>query len=276
MTLAVEATHVHYAYREYPVLKDITFSVDGEDFFIVIGPNGSGKTTLLKLIAGILSIQKGTLNLLDKPIERYSRTRMAKTIALVPQITTVDFPFNVTELVLMGRSPHLGMLGLERKADFDIATQAMAFTDVSYLADRKVDSLSGGELQRVSIARAICQQPRILLLDEPTAALDLGHQIKVMDLMERLKEETHLTIVMVSHDINLAAMYANRLLLLKQGEIISQGGPEKVLTYQNLEKAYDCPLLVEQSPLGGFQRVTQVPRKLITECQAHHSKDRRP
>ncbi|MCF8082077.1 MAG: ABC transporter ATP-binding protein [Deltaproteobacteria bacterium] len=272
MTAAIEAIHLHYAYGEYPVLKDISFLVDREDFFIVIGPNGSGKTTLLKLIAAILTGQQGTLRLLGKPVQRYSRSEMAKTIALVPQVTTVDFPFSVTEMVLMGRSPHLGILGMERRADLEIAREAMAFTDVLYLADRKVGSLSGGELQRVSIARAICQQPRILLLDEPTAALDLGHQIKVMDLMEKLGEETRLTIVMVSHDVNLAAMYANRLLLLKKGEIVSQGSPDEVLTYPNLEAAYDCPLLVDQSPLGGFQRVTQVPRKLITECQAHHSK----
>lgn len=272
MTPAVEASHIHFAYGEDPVLSDISFTVRRQDFFIIIGPNGSGKTTLLKLLSGILSGQQGALTLLGHPVDAYSRTQLARTVAMVPQITTVDFPFQVSELVLMGRAPHLGVLGLERKADLNVAREAMDFTGVSHLADRTVDELSGGELQRVAIARAICQRPRIMLLDEPTASLDLGHQIRVMDLMERLMAETRLTIVMVSHDVNLAAMYATRLLLLKAGEIISQGPPEEVLTYQTLEKAYDCPLLVDPSPLGNFKRITRVPQKFITECRAHHSR----
>ncbi|MEJ2587402.1 MAG: ABC transporter ATP-binding protein [Deltaproteobacteria bacterium] len=268
MTLMVEVKDVHHAYGEVPVLKNMTLGVNEEDFFIVIGPNGSGKTTLLKLIAGILPRQRGGLKIMGKSLADHSRRRLARTIAFVPQMAVMDFPFNVTELVLMGRSPHLGILGLERKADLEVAREAMALTDVAHLANRKVTNLSGGEFQRVSIARAICQEPRILLLDEPTAALDLGHQIKVMDLMEKLKEERRLTIIMVSHDVNLAAMYATRLLLLKAGEIVSQGFPEDVLTYEKLEEAYDCPLLVDQSPLGRVKRITQVPRKFITAGKA--------
>lgn len=264
MTRIVDVTDIHHAYGEYPVLKQITFNVEREDFFIIIGPNGSGKTTLLKILAGILPRQRGELDILGKSPDSMSRRRLAKTIAFVPQIATVNFPFTVAEVVLMGRSPHLGVLGLEGKRDRDIAEAAMAHTDVARLAHRRADSLSGGELQRVSIARAICQQPQILLLDEPTAALDLGHQIRVMDLMEKLKEKDQLTIIMVSHDVNLAAMYASRLLLLKAGEVVSQGVPDDVLTYQTLEKAYDCPLLVDQSPLGRFKRITQVPRKFIS------------
>jgi iron complex transport system ATP-binding protein len=144
----------------------------------------------------------------------------------------------------------------------------MALTGVAHLAQRRVTNLSGGEFQRVSIARAICQKPQILLLDEPTAALDLGHQIRIMDLMEKLKEERQLTVIMVSHDVNLAAMYASRLLLLKEGKIVSQGFPEDVLTYEKLEAAYDCPLLVDQSPLGKVRRITQVPQKFITAGKA--------
>jgi iron complex transport system ATP-binding protein len=141
----------------------------------------------------------------------------------------------------------------------------MAFTGVEPLAERKMDQLSGGERQRVFIARAICQEPQIILLDEPTAALDLAHQVRVMDLMEKLREEKGLTIVMVSHDINLAAMYGNRLMLLKKGQIIKMGLPAEVLTFKTLEEAYECPLLVDESPWETFQRVTLVPKKFINE-----------
>jgi len=200
---------------------------------------------------------------MDRPCRNYTRKGLAKTIALVPQMASMDFPFTVTELVLMGRSPHLGMLGLEKEEDIEIARQAMAFTEVAHLASRKIDELSGGERQRVSIARAICQEPKIILLDEPTASLDLAHQVRVMDLMERLKEEKSVTVVMVSHDVNLAAMYGDDLLLLKDGRIISLGSPNEVLTYRTLEEVYGCTLLVDKSPVGEFPRVTSVPGKFI-------------
>jgi iron complex transport system ATP-binding protein len=182
-------------------------------------------------------------------------------MAYVPQLFPTDFPFTVTEVVLMGRSPHLGMLGLEQKKDFEIARQALAFTGTAHLSNRKLNQLSGGERQRVLIARAICQQPQVLLLDEPTASLDLAHQVRIMDLMARLGSDKGTTIVMVSHDVNLAAMYGDRLLLLKEGRIVSLGPPNSVLTSQNLEAAYGCPLLVDESPLGEFPRVTPIPQK---------------
>jgi len=267
MNRAVCTRNLSYSYGDIEVLKDLSFSVYKGDFFVIIGPNGSGKTTLLKLISGIFEPLKGTLEIFDRPMSHYSRRTLAKTVAFVPQIAPIDFPFTVTELVLMGRSPHLGILGLEQERDLEIAMRAMAFTSVEHLADRKVDQLSGGERQRVFIAKAICQEPQIILLDEPTASLDLAHQAMVMDLMERLKGKKALTIIMVSHDINLAAMYGNRLLLLKEGKIVSLGPQDEVLTFETLEKAYECPLLVDESPLGQFQRVTLVPRKFINAHQ---------
>ncbi len=263
MNRAIHAKDIGYAYGDLRVLKGVSFSVQQGDFFIIIGPNGSGKTTLLKCISGILKHQAGILEILGTPLQDYSRKSLARSIALVPQMAPVDFPFTVTELVLMGRSPHLGILGVEHEKDLEIANQAMDFTGVGSLAHRKVDQLSGGERQRVMIARAICQEPKIILLDEPTASLDLAHQVRVMDLMERLREERKVSILMVSHDINLAAMYGNRLMLLKEGHIVSIGPPARVLTFQTLEEAYRCPLLVDKSPLGDFQRVTLVPHKFI-------------
>ena len=163
----------------------------------------------------------------------------------------------------MGRSPHTGLLGLAQKKDIEIANRAMAFTEVEHLADRKLDQLSGGELQRLFIARAICQEPEIMILDEPTASLDLAHQVRVMDLMEKLKKEKNITIIMVSHDINLASMYADQLLLLKEGRIACSGTPSEALTFQNLEQTYNCTLLVDKNPLDQSPRVTLVPQKFI-------------
>jgi iron complex transport system ATP-binding protein len=263
MNMAVNVINLSYSYGTRPVLKNLTFSVPKSDFFIIIGPNGSGKTTLMKVISGILKPQKGRLEILNRSIGHYNLKALARTIAFVPQMLTVDFPFTVIEMVLMGRSPYLGMLGLEHEKDLKIAKQAIAFTGVEHLTHRKLDQLSGGEQQRVFIARAICQEPDVILLDEPTASLDLAHQVRVMDLMEKLKAEKGVTVVMVSHDVNLAAMYGDQLLLLSNGQIVCQGLPDEVLTFQTLEEAYGCTLLVDESPLGKFPRVTLVPQKFM-------------
>jgi iron complex transport system ATP-binding protein len=188
---------------------------------------------------------------------------LAKALAYVPQGLPVGFPFTVEETVLLGRAPHQKVLGLASQEDLDIAQQAMAFTEVAHLARRKLDQLSGGEQQRVLIARALCQQPQVILLDEPTASLDLSHQIRIMDLMERLKTERGVTVVMVSHDVNLAAMYGDQLLLLKAGEIVCMGSPNAVLNFDTLEETYGCKLLVDISPLGKLPRVTVVPNKFL-------------
>lgn len=263
MTSVMRIEGLTFSYGETEVLRNLSFSVLEKDFFVILGPNGSGKSTLLRLMTGILKSGKGLVEVLGKPLSTYSRSALARALALVPQSPPVDFPFAVSELVLMGRAPHQGFLGLENKKDLDVARNAMAITGIENLARRKVYQLSGGERQRVFIARAICQEPRILLLDEPTASLDLAHQIRVMDLMKTFQEKRGLTIVMVSHDLNLAAMYANRLLLLKEGQIVKDGPPEDVLTYQTLEETYGCPLLVDESPLGGFLRITSVPGRFL-------------
>ena len=264
MTTAITASGLTHGYGSTPVLADLSFKIPDRSFFIIIGPNGSGKTTTMKLISGTETLQSGDLKILGRPINQYSRKKLARTIAYVPQLVLEDLPFTVMEVVLMGRSPHLGLLGLDREKDRDIAKQALLFTGVSHLAERRLDSISGGERQRVFIARAICQEPGLILLDEPTAALDLANQVRIMDLMEQLREEKGVTVVMVSHDINLAAMYGDHLLLLKEGRIVSEGPPKKVLTYETLETAYGCTLLVDESPLGTFPRVTLVPGRFKT------------
>ncbi|CAB5154330.1 Vitamin B12 ABC transporter, ATPase component BtuD [Olavius algarvensis associated proteobacterium Delta 3] len=258
---AVDIHHLGYAYGSVPALQDLSFSVAEGELFCIIGPNGSGKTTLLKLIAGIKASPPEAVHIFGEAHRNYPRKALARMVAMVPQLVQEDFPFRVLETVLMGRTPHMGILGLEREIDYDIAAQAMAFTGVAHLAERTLDQLSGGEQQRVSIARAICQEPRVILLDEPTAALDLAHQIRIMDLMEKLKSEKAVSVVMVSHDINLAAMYADRVLLLKDGRRVGLGTPADVLGRELLEKTYGCRLLIDKSPVGNVPRVNLIPEK---------------
>jgi len=263
MPPAVWVKHLQVSYGKQPVLRDISFEVPEGAFFIIIGPNSSGKTTLLKAMAGVLKPRQGQVEIWGTSVRQYGRKALAQMVAAVPQRAPSDIQFTVQELVLMGRSPHMGWLGLEKPQDLELAREAMAITDVTHLARRPLQQLSGGELQRVIIARALCQQPRLLLLDEPTAALDPAHQVNIMDLMAQLKAERGLTVVMVSHDLNLAAMYGDQLLLLKEGQRISSGTPKEVLTYEQLEQAYGCALLVDENPLGKVPRVSLVPRRFL-------------
>ena len=261
---AVDVRNLLYRYNGSPVLDGLSFTVEPGEFFIVIGPNGSGKTTLMRLLAGVLSTETGEISVLGRSIRAYRRRTLARHLAYVPQLPPEPLPFTVREVVLMGRSPYLGLLGVESDADLAIADGAMRFTGVDRLADRRLSQISGGEQQRVLIARAVCQEPDILLLDEPTAFLDLAHQIQIMDLLERLKAESGATVVMVSHDLNLAAMYGDRLLLMKTGRAAGVGSPDDVLDCAALEDAYGCVLMVDRSPLGTFPRVTPVPKRLLS------------
>jgi len=261
MTIAIDVKKLNFSYKTMPVIDNISFCVKKGEFFVIIGPNGSGKTTLMKTISGIEKFKKGKMNILNKSVKKYSKRMLAKKIAFVPQTVPIDFPFTVTEMVLTGRAPYLGIFGFEGKKDIKIAKDAIAFTEIEHIADRKLNQLSGGERQRAFIARAICQKPQIILLDEPTASLDLAHQIKVMDLMEKLKIEKGITVVMVSHDLNLASMYGDTILLLKKGKIKSIGCPKEVITYDILKKTYNCELYLDTSPMGKFPRITLIPGK---------------
>jgi len=256
---AIAVHDLYLAFRQTPILHNISLQVDQGEFFMIIGPNGAGKTTLLKVLANLLTCNSGNIEILGKPLADYTKRQLAQVTAMVPQQVYTDFPFTVAETVLMGRSPHLALLAIEGKEDIAIARQAMEFTDITHLADRKIDQISGGERQRVIIARAICQQTQIILLDEPTAALDPSHQLKIMDLMERLRKEHQVTVIMVSHDLNLAAMYGDRLVLLKEGKIEKAGTPEEVLTQEQLIASYSCTLFVDKNPVTKKPRVNLVP-----------------
>ena len=267
MKTSLTVKDLSHRYGRRIVLDAISFSVQEGEFFIIIGPNGSVKTTLVRTISGTLQPQRGQIEILRRPIRSYSGKALARSVAVVAQTPPSDIPFTVADVVLMGRSPHMSLLAIEKRKDLELAERAMAFTNVQHLAGRRFDQLSAGERQRVLISRAICQQTRIIVLDEPTAPLDLAHQINVMDLLERLRKEDEITIVMVSHDLNLAALYADRLLLLKEGSVVGLGKPEEVLTFQTLEQAYGCVLLVDENPVKKVPLVTLVPNsRLMNDC----------
>ncbi|MFV0438267.1 MAG: ABC transporter ATP-binding protein [Desulfopila sp.] len=259
--IALEMHGSSFRYRGNRVVDEVSFHVKAGEFFMILGPNGAGKSSLLKLIAGIVTPQAGEISIFSRPRRSYSARELAKVIALVAQQSPTDFPFSVAETVLMGRSPHLGLLGVEGEKDYALAREAMRFTGVDQFADRRLDQLSGGERQRVMIARAICQEPQIILLDEPTTALDPAHQLRIMDLMEKFRQEKGTTVIMVSHDLNLAASYADRLLLMKNGRVVVIGTPAEVFLPELITTSYECDLFIDQNPIGGVPRVMPIPEK---------------
>jgi len=237
-------------------------------FFVVIGPNGAGKTTLLHLITGLLTPDHGAVSFYGRPATSIPLQERARRLALVPQMQAVTFPFTVAETVLMGRAPHLGLLGLSGISDRERAQAAMEQTDVVHLADRRLDRLSGGEYQRVLIARALTQEPEIMVLDEPTASLDLAHQVRVMDLLHRLQRDGEMTVVMVSHDVNLASLYADRVLLVKNGRHLCSGSPATVMQRKTLESAYGCPVEIVGRQAGVTGLVMPVPERQGKDSKA--------
>jgi iron complex transport system ATP-binding protein len=254
----IKAEGVGFAYTNEKVLEDVSFDVVPGEFLSVIGPNGSGKTTLLKLLYRHLSPLEGTIYLNNAPIENISRRNLSKKIAVVSQVPQFHFGLTALELVLMGRSPHMGLLSFEGREDFEIAAESMALTDVSDLEDRNIFSLSGGELQRVVIARALAQEPQAMLLDEPTSYLDIKHQIGICQLLRTMNKEKRITIIAVFHDINLAACFSDRIMIMKDGKIHGVGLPEDMITKETLESVYDCQVFVDENPLIGKPRVTLV------------------
>jgi cobalamin transport system ATP-binding protein len=243
-------------------LERLSFQVAQGEILGIVGPNGSGKSSLLKVIAGLLRPDSGTVLLGGHPTRRLSQQDIARLVAVVPQEYVQVFPFTVAETVLMGRFPHrkprfwsMG-LGDDTEDDLVCAHQAMIDTDVLSLADRLVSDLSGGERQRVIIARALAQEPKILLLDEPTAFLDINHQIEICSLIGRLRAERRLTVVLVSHDLNVASQHCDRVLMLKEGTLCRIGSPEETIRPDVLRMVYGCEVVVDAHPQTGRPRVT--------------------
>lgn len=225
-----------------PALADVSAGFSPGRLTVILGPNGSGKTTLLRLMAGLIPAQSGTVFLSGKDVLKLSSRQRARHIALVPQRTEALLDMTVMDLVLLGRTPHLPPFSLEGPAERRLAQEAMAQTGIASLYDRPAATLSGGELQRAAIARALCQHTPVLLLDEPVSSLDIGHQVAVMQLLSRLAKEQQMTVACVLHDLNLAAHFADEALLLSEGRLIAAGPIEEVLTEDKLFKAYGIPV----------------------------------
>lgn len=241
------------------VLKAVTCSIDSGKILGILGPNGSGKSTLLKLLARVLRPRSGTVELFGEPLSRLSQAEVARQVALVPQETMQIFPFTIAEMVLMGRFPHhqgYGGWHWEDADDWRIAHQAMEDLDVTHLGSRLVTDVSGGERQRAVIARALTQEPQVLLLDEPTAFLDLHHQLDIARILRSLNRERGLTVILVSHDLNLASQYCDQLMMLQHGQVVEVGSPLEVLRPDLLESVYGCQVLVDGHPQSGLPRVS--------------------
>ncbi len=247
----IRVDQVSFAYAAIEAVKDLSFSVAKGEVFGLLGPNGSGKSTVVRLLSRVLTPRSGCVSLASRDLETYSREELARQVAVVPQETAIELPFSVLEVVLMGRSPHLGRFGFERPEDLSIARRAMEQTGVYDLATREIHELSGGERQRVILARALAQEPRVLLLDEPTAFLDIKHQVEVYDLVKTLSRQNGLTVVAILHDLNLAALYCDRLALLKSGRLFCLGTPEQVLTYTNIKAVYETEVYIGLNDITG-------------------------
>lgn len=257
----IEIQSISFRYQKDWVLQDISFKIEKGGFVGIIGPNGSGKTTLLKILYCLLTPQKGQILFNHKPLQKMNRNEIAKKIAVVAQENYPLFPFRVEEIVLMGRSPYLGHLLFEGKKDLEIAQRAMEWTKILPFRERYLDELSGGERKRVFIARALAQEPEVILLDEPTANLDIHHQLDFLNLILQLNREKGLTIILATHDLNLASDFCDHLVLLQKGRIYSLGSPEEVITQEKIENVYGCKVWVDRNPFSHSPRVNFIRRK---------------
>jgi iron complex transport system ATP-binding protein len=239
-----------------PVVRDVSLNVSAGEFLTLVGPNGSGKSTLLRLLDRIHAPQRGAILLSDQPLARLSRSAIARRIGYVPQDNSVQFPFSVADIVLMGRSPHTRGSAFENSHDRTVANTMMHLMDVAHLAGHLVTDLSGGERQRVFIARALAQQPEILLLDEPNAHLDIAHQLEVFRIIRKLNTESGLTVISVSHDLNLASSFSDTIAMMVDGRLAATGSPEAVLTEEQIEGAFGTPVIVDTHPVRRTPRVS--------------------
>jgi ABC-type cobalamin/Fe3+-siderophores transport system ATPase subunit len=254
VTPLCEFRHVGFAYqvgapgRPPFEIRDVSFTLAPGEVLGLIGPNAAGKTTVIRLLSRILEPRRGEILLAGVSASRLGRTAIARQVAVVPQDVPQGFPYTVEELVLMGRFPHAPARFFESREDLAIAREAMVLCGVEALADEPMERLSGGERQRVVLARALAQRPRLLVLDEPTAHLDLRYQAECVALLRRLHRDEGLGILLVSHDLNLAAEVSDRLLLMAGGAAVTAGTPEEVMQESVLEAVYGCRVVIDKHP----------------------------
>ncbi len=258
----LSADHVSFRYAPGGplVVDDVSVHLAQGALVGILGPNGSGKTTLLRLLSGTRKPSAGQVFLGDQPLARLSRREVARRIAVVPQETELAFEYSAIEIVLMGRHPHLGVFTVEGPEDLRIAREALASTGTDHLAERPFHELSGGEKQRVVIAAALAQSAALLLLDEPTASLDLGYQLEVSTLLQRLNQDHGVTMAISTHDLNLAASICRQLILMRDGRVLAAGPTDEVLTPENVRLLYDVEADVQIHGDTGHLTVVPVRR----------------
>jgi len=253
---AIELTNVTVVLGGQPVVDGIEAAVARGEWVALIGPNGAGKTTLLRAIARLVPFA-GSIALEGRDTNELHRAELSRLLAVVPQEPSTPPWMTVAEYVLLGRTPHLGTLAKEGKRDREAAARALARLDLLEYRERRLGTLSGGEKQRVVVARALAQEARIVLLDEPTAALDIGHQQQALELLDVLRGESELTLVAAMHDLTLAAQYADRMVLLDRGQVAADGVPRDVLTEAAIARHYGAS--IDVVPVGG--RIAVIPRR---------------
>jgi iron complex transport system ATP-binding protein len=245
------ARDLSFGYNGRPVLRKVSLDLAPGRLIGVIGPNGAGKSTLVRLLSGLLTPDSGQVTLDGRPLARWKRRALARRLAVVPQSPTLPETFTAGEVVLLGRTPYLGLLANESTHDWEVAKRAMERTETLPLAQRLIGTLSGGERQRVVVARALAQEAAILLLDEPTTHLDVNHQLGLIVLVRHLVAQDNLAALIILHDLNLASVYCDELILLAGGEVMARGRPQEVLTQARISSAYQADVLVMPHPQSG-------------------------
>ena len=246
---------IKYPGQNRPALNGVNMSAPSGNFYAVLGPNGSGKSTLMKGLLGIAKADQGRALIAERNVSNWDRKALARVIGVVSQSETVSFPITVREMVGMGRYPHLGPLEGEGSEDKVAIHEALEVCDVTHLVNRDLSTLSGGELQRVRIARALAQEPMALVLDEPTSSLDIKHAMEILELLKQ-SVASGLTVILTTHGLDLAARFSDRMLLLSEGQVAAEGTPDEVVNEETLADVYGWPVKVEWEPTTGSPRVT--------------------
>ena len=254
----LEVQNIFINYGVCAVVQDVSFNLEAGKIIALLGANGAGKTTVLKSLNGGLPVAKGAIKLHGKFIEKFSRREIAREIAVIAQETETSFPVSVLEFVLAGRFAHGAAFGWETANDWQIALSNLEQCDLVNYENRLMNRLSGGERQRVVLARALTTEARILLLDEPTANLDLAHQALLFQLIKARCETCESAAIVITHDLNLASEFADEIILLKNGAILSKGAPETVLTAENLQQVFNVKVLLDENPASGKRRMTTI------------------